>query len=376
VLLLGVLTTAPAQAAVAAPAPEEDAPPTGGIGLRLLDAPADSADDARARLYIIDHLAPGTRIERRIEVSNTTDSHETVALYAAAASIDDGAFVGASGDTANELSSWAVVTPGRSVIPAGGTLTATVAIDVPDDAAPGEQYGVIWAEVRSDQSDDNSGVIQVSRVGIRLYVSVGPGGAPAADFTIASLTAGRSPEGQPVVSALVRNTGGRALDMSGTLQLSDGPGALSAGPFPAELGRTLAIGDTHSVTITLDEVLPAGPWDAQLTLRSGLIERNAAATISFPGSGLAAPAPITEPETRPWLGIPAATGLILLVVAPVMIALWRRIRPSTHKRRDLSPTHEKNAPSCGLPRPSTSVISSSPRLDGLTARASSTHRAS
>ena len=101
--------------------------------------------------------------------------------------------------------------------------------------------------------------LQVSRVGIRLYLSVGPGGSPAADFTIDSLTAVRSPDGQPMVLATVHNTGGRALDMSGTLELSDGPGGLSAGPFPATLGTTLGIGDTEPVTIALDEADPHRP---------------------------------------------------------------------------------------------------------------------
>lgn len=325
VLLLGVLAAPPAQAAVVSPADQEDAAPTGGIGLRLLDAPTGAADDARARLYIVDHLAPGARIERRVEVSNTTDSPESVTLYAAAASIEDGSFVGASGSTANELSSWTTVTPGRSDVSGGGTLTATVVIDVPYDAAPGEQYGVVWAEVRSDQRDDSSGVVQVSRVGIRLYVSVGPGGAPAADFTITSLTAERSTTGIPAVSAVVRNTGGRALDMSGTLQLSGGPGALSAGPFPAELGRTLAIGDTHTVTISLDEMLPAGPWDARLTLRSGLVERNVEATITFPRSGLAAPVTITEPGSGPRLRVAATIALILLLVVYAVVTLRHRL---------------------------------------------------
>jgi hypothetical protein len=83
-----------------------------------------------------------------------------------------------------------------------------------------------------------------------------------------------------VVLATVHNTGGRALDMSGTLQLLAGPGGLSAGPFPVTLGTTLAIDDTEPVTIALDKRLPAGPWDARITLRSGLIERSARATIT------------------------------------------------------------------------------------------------
>jgi hypothetical protein len=317
--------------------------PAGGIGLRLVDAPAAARDDPRARLYIVDHLAPGAVIERRIEVSNTTGSAESIVLYAAAASIDDGLFVGAQGETANELSTWTALAPDRSDIPAGGTLMATVTITVPSDAAPGEQYGVVWAEARSDD-ESAGGVVQVSRVGIRLYVSVGPGGAPAADFTIESLTAGRSPNGQPTLSASVRNTGGRALDLTGTLQLSSGPGGLSAGPFPADLGRTLAIGDTQPITVSLDESLPAGPWDAEILLASGIIERRAEATITFPDSGLAAAVAPTASGSTPWwlLAAVAGLGLVLAIVASGLIRRRRR----GMEVRDRVATH---APARALP---------------------------
>jgi hypothetical protein len=208
-------------------------------------------------------------------------------------------------------------------VPAGGKVTATVTIHVPDDAPPGEQYGVVWAETRSSSKDDG-GVIQVSRVGIRLYVSVGTGGAPAADFTIDSLTAQRSPEGQPVVVASVHNTGGRALDMNGILELDDGPGGLSAGPFPATLGVTLGIDDTEPVTIVLDEQIPAGPWNARITLHSGLLDRTTSATITFPDSGSAAPV-MTTGQRPVWLSVVGAC-LIALVFVLLMLLLTRRWR--------------------------------------------------
>ena len=50
-------------------------------------------------------------------------------------------------------------------------------IAVPRDAAPGERYGVVWAEVRA-AAPAAGGITQVSRVGIRIYLSVGPGGRP------------------------------------------------------------------------------------------------------------------------------------------------------------------------------------------------------
>jgi len=340
-LALTAVAAAPAHAATeaTAPSPAAPAPPAGSIGLRLLDAPVAAADDPRARVYIVDHLAPGTVIERRIEVGNTTDSTVSIALYPAAATVEDGSFVGAADDTANELSTWTSVAPPAADVPAGGSAVATVRIAVPPDAPPGEQYGVVWAETRSEPAD-GGGVVQVSRVGIRLYVSVGPGGAPAAAFTIDSVTAERGPDGRPMVLATVHNTGGRALDMNGTLQLLAGPGVLRAGPFPATLGSTLAIGATEPVVIALDPQLPAGPWQAQITLRSGLLEGAAEATITFPDAG-AGPAVTTTSERPGWL-YPAIAGLALLllgVAAPLgMRGLRRRRRANARLADELVPS--------------------------------------
>jgi len=298
--------------------------PAAGLGLRLLDAPSGTANDPRAQLYIVDHLAPGTVIQRRIEVSNGAASPTPVVLYSAAATISGGSFLGAPGDTPNDLSTWTSVDPGTSTVPAGGNITATVTIAVPADAAPGEQYGVVWAEARVGPTNGGS-VTQVSRVGIRLYLSVGPGGAPPANFKVDSLTAERTADGRPFVRASVHNNGGRALDMFGTLELSGGPGGLSAGPFPASLGTTVAIGATESVTIVLDKQVPAGPWEAGLILHSGLLERRAQATITFPDAGSSPPVETKTPESG-WLYIAVAMLAILLLGTTA----WLQLR---HRRR-------------------------------------------
>jgi hypothetical protein len=321
---VSVSTAAPAAIARAAPVSGSRAAPAarahqataGGIGVQLLDVPLAAYDDPRARLYIIDHLHPGTTIHRRIEISNTTTSTVHIVAYPAAATISQGTFVGAAAHTPNELSTWTTVLPGASNIPAGGHAIATVSIAVPRNAPPGEQYGVLWAQTRSP-APAGGGITQVSRVGIRLYLSIGPGGAPASNFTITSLTGGRSPDGQPQVIASVHDTGGRALDMSGTLQLSAGPGGLSAGPFQANLGRTLAIGATEPITIVLDKQIPDGPWHALVTLRSGLLQRSARATISFPATGT---------PSSPYLAYLIIAGLVIFLLLGIVAARLRRRR--------------------------------------------------
>jgi hypothetical protein len=100
VAALAAVTLAAAAAAVAAPAASTAASSLavrtapGSIGLRLLDAPITQREDPRARIYVVDHLAPGTVIHRRVEVSNTSASTAGVVLYSAAASIAKGSFLG------------------------------------------------------------------------------------------------------------------------------------------------------------------------------------------------------------------------------------------------------------------------------------------
>jgi hypothetical protein len=284
---------------------------TGTIGLQLLDVPTTARLDPRARLYIVDHLAPGTTIHRRIGVSNTTPSTIHIALYPAAASIGKGVFTGAAGHTRNELTTWTSVSPGALEVRPGAHRVAVVTIAVPHDAAPGERYGAVWAEARSSPTTAG-GITEVSRVGVRLYLSVGPGGPPAANFTINSLVAKRSRDGRPLVLATVHNTGGRALDMNGTLRLLHGPGGLRAGPFPANLGVTLGIGETEAVTIPLDPQLPAGPWNARVTLRSGLLQRSNQTTLTFPATK-------TPSHAIVLLGALAA-ALLMLGIVGVLVA--------------------------------------------------------
>ena len=286
----------------------------GTLGLQLLDAPVAGRGDPRAQLYIVDHLPPGATIRRRVKLTNTTAASARVALYAGDAAIGRGAFLGAAGRGRGELSTWTSVAPRVARLRAGGSAIATVRIRVPADAAPGERYGIAWAEVRAASG---TGITQVSRVGIRLYVSIGPGAAPAADFAIDAVSAARSADGRPMVVATVRNTGGRALDMNGTVALARGPGGLSAGPFAAQLGTTLAIGATERVTTPLDRRMPAGPWTARVGLRSGLLERRASARITFPVPGAS--------SGPPWLALAGAFGALVAVVV-LLLRLVRRLR--------------------------------------------------
>lgn len=275
-LLAGIII--PASSALGAPSNQPTAD-SGGIGVRIVDVPADSRNDPLAFSYIVNRLAPGKSIQRRIEVSNNTRSAAAVAVYAAGASLRHGEFAFAPNHNKNELSSWTSLSQGLLRLQPGTRAFETVTIRVPKDASSGERYGVIWAEVSTSGS---GGVKLANRVGIRMYLSVGPGGAPPSNFVIRSLTARRSASGQPLVVARIHNSGRRTIAISGNLTLSNGPGGVRAGPFPVKLVMPLTPGASRSVTVRLDKRLPRGPWRAEMRLRGRLLQRVAVATITFP----------------------------------------------------------------------------------------------
>ena len=295
------------------------------VGIRLLEAPVERQGDPRAQLYVVDHVAPGTLLTRTFEVRNGGTAAE-IDLYAAAADTAEGGWSVADGRAQNDLTDWMTVTPARARLAAGQSTQATVEIRVPDDAAEGERYAAVLAELPGTPQP-GSQVTLNARVGIRVYLSVGPGGEPASDFDISTLTPQRLDDGTPVVTAQVTNTGGRALDLSGELELSGGPGGLRAGPFPVDI-RTLGIDATGDVSVTLDQALPVGPWQARLVMRSGRLEKAVEATITFPdAAGRVGPGVVAEPvplAQDPNVVIPIAIGLLVLALLMLLWLLLRR----------------------------------------------------
>jgi len=298
------------------------------VGIRIVDVPTTRTDDPRARQYIVDHLAPGSTITRRVEVSNDTAKSQVVQLYAGAASLVDGNIVFGEGRAASELTSWTTVNPPSVSLAAGAKTTAAVKIVVAANASAGERYGVVWAEL-PPAVPAGGGVTAVNRVGVRIYLSVGPGGEPASDFTITAVEASRAPDGNPVLTATVRNTGGRALDLSGDLRLTNGPGGLSAGPFTAKLGTTLGPNQAGPVSVGLDPAIPGGPWDARIVLRSGTTERDATAKVTFPAAPATAAGPVDAKSGSGGSSILpfALGGVLLIVVVVVATVLLRGRRP-------------------------------------------------
>jgi hypothetical protein len=306
--------------------------PDGSVGIRLLEASGNRRTDPRAWLYIVDHINPGTRIARRFEIRNTSSAPQRIKVYPGAAVIRRNTFMATQDRNPNELTSWISIDRPEIVAPPNSRIQLKATIKIPDSATKGERYGAIWAEVASPElrpgSDGNVQVI--NRVGIRVYLDVGPGGDPPSDFRIERLTPGRTEDGMPMVKATVENTGERALDLIGRLWLSDGPGGLNAGPFPAQVGTTVAPGGNAPVMVMLDRRLPDGPWRVRLALESGRIKHEVTGRLTFPRQPAAWGLPAILDSFTPW--IPAGLALLALLLAADLLLLTRRVRRRVYWR--------------------------------------------
>lgn len=329
--LPGVVGPGAAFASAAAP----PAPCPQGLGVGLADIPSQTGDP-RAQDYIVDHVAPGATFTRRFQVCNGTAAAVPVQLYAAAAVIAHGGFSVPEGRASNELSQWIAISPSQATIAPGERLIATATFTVPRGAVAGERYAALLAELPATAGP--TGVRLLQREGVRVYLDAGPGGDPVSDFAVDSLQAQRRADGTTAVLAVVHNTGHRAVDLHGSLQLSGGPGGLSAGPFAAQLGTTLKPGDSAPVTFVLDKAITGGPWHAVVDLVSGQLDRKATAALSFPLLAGAASVPVPAQALLPYQDrkvlVPIAAGLVVLLVvllvllASRVISVPRRARPT------------------------------------------------
>jgi hypothetical protein len=298
----------------------------GSFGVRLVDVPVSEEDNPRALRYIIDYLPTGTVIHRRILILNQEPRTARFSVYPDAARITRGLFAGYGGATRSELTGWISVRHPEVTLAAGASVMDMITIKVPRGAVRGEHYGVIWvqqaARARAAPSFGAFGVTEVSRVGVRVYLAVGRGGAPPTRFDIASIAGHRSASGRLVIVAHVNNTGGRAVDLNGSVRLTDGPGHTSSAPIPAQRIVTLAPGHSWNMTFAAPKSLPDGSWRATVTLVSGLSEAKATATIQVTPI-VAAQASLSAMQ---WIWLILGGLVLLLVVVMGWYALQHRRR--------------------------------------------------
>jgi hypothetical protein len=313
--LLSMLTLALALAAgIISPAASASASPTpgaGSFGVRLFDIPDGDAHNFRSMEYITDFLHPGSVISRRILAVNKEARTVRFTVYPDAAQITKGHFVGETGETRSELTTWIHVQHRVLVLRPGQKALDRITIRVPKVATRGEHYGVIWVQQSSVLRRTNGSQIrEVARVGVRIYLGIGRGGALPTQFRITALRGSATPAGRPAVVAHVTNTGGLAVDLGGTAVLSGGPGGATVGTVHEKQVLTLAPGQSGNVIFPEHKGLPDGPWHARVALVSGFTHASIASSVDFSGHP-------PGPGFLPWvLWVPGLIlGLLVLGLA-------------------------------------------------------------
>ncbi|WP_147944382.1 peptidase [Microbispora sp. CSR-4] len=321
IIASGLLALVSYAAAVSPAAAYDHEGEQGRFGIRLLEIPENRLDDPRSHAFIVDHVNPGTTFTRRLEVFSTSSEPRHVTVYPAAARVGNGGVTFAPGRAGNELTSWITLDRTEVDVPPHGHVPVTATVAVPPTASKGERYAVIWAEISSASPGPSGNIALVNRVGVRTYLDVGPGGDPPTSFRIGEVTAGRTDDGRPRLVAEVGNTGERAVDLEGEVRLSEGPSALSAGPFRSAGATTLPPGGHGQVAVLLGDDLPAGPWKFRFIVRSGRVSRTTTGTITFPAAGERAVA-----KGDPSVPVLAACAAAAIAAAILLVMNLRRFR--------------------------------------------------
>lgn len=310
-----------------------------GLGIRISGAPAERAEDPRARVAIVDSaIAGATSGSWRVELENDTPEPLTVEVFPTAARVEDGQFRIPATRIENDLTSWISLGHDQLTIPPRERREVEVRIQVEAGAAGGERFAAIVAE--PPPVDDGS-LAMINRVAARVYFGVEGASPLVSDFEVVEMSAGRDTSGQPHVVLDIRNTGDRTLEVSGDLRLTDGPAGLEAGPFAATDPALLGPEAPGQVRFLLDPQIPAGPWLARADLVSGVIERSAEATITFPDQAgdLSDPVTVTPIERQRRILLPLAVILFLVALLALLFVLFVRRR-----RKDEDGDHSPFAP--------------------------------
>ena len=102
---------------------------------------------------------------------------------------------------------------------------------------------------------------------------------------------------------------------------------LSAGPYPSwDCQNHPATSETGKVAVPLTEELPDGPWRAELLLRSGKVERTAAAEVVFPEPGSVVSLTLLRAwSDLTWYVVAAALMFAVFTVALALVVRRKRL---------------------------------------------------
>ncbi|MGW2569169.1 WxL protein peptidoglycan domain-containing protein [Streptomyces sp. NPDC001537] len=295
------------------------------LALFVAPAPAHAADNGSwsvypaaskvaARPYFYLSADPGTTIEDKVVVANTTGRPLSFRLYAADAynTPRDGGFaVRTVREKQRGVGAWAKPAKSRVTVPAHGKVTVPFTLHVPEGAEPGDHPGALVAlDERIDKGDGSLALGVQRAVAARVYLRVGGPTLPAIAVENVHIV-----HQQPLVPGLGDSTAtiSYTLHNTGNVTLDPKVELRATGLF----GRTLLARNLSRIP---SELLPGQrvhltePWRDAPQLDWGDVTLTASATDT------------RNSESASFLALPWAAALVLLAALVVGSALVIRAR--------------------------------------------------
>lgn len=157
---------------------------------------------------------------------------------------------------------WVKFEKPRYTIRAGETVRVNYTINVPEGAAPGGHYGVIFAESQADLSVSGGNIARNKRIGMPLYLTVNGTfrlGGSMGEVTTAPI------QSQPPVhsNVIVENTGNADFMMDATYRVKDVFGGLK---FTKQQDFIVLPDTKRNITLQWDNSPSFGLWRVESEL--------------------------------------------------------------------------------------------------------------
>ena len=156
-----------------ASSPDRSPAVPGSVGIRLVAVAGASPRNPLASSYVVERLAPGRGSLAKWR-STTTPIGAWMFRCIRPLRPSCGAISSSRrAEAETSFSRWTSVSQDVVHLGRGSEAFETLTINVPSSASSGERFAVLWAEVSAPPA---GGITLVNRVGVRMYLSIGPGG--------------------------------------------------------------------------------------------------------------------------------------------------------------------------------------------------------
>ena len=356
-LVVSLLFVTVTMSAVEVGAQQTDSAGQVGFGIRPVTA---NPLEPMSFGFFVNSIEPGDEVAEQARVFNEGSDPVRLLIHVtdATTAINGGTAFGNGPESQTQAASWISLDVSELDLQPGETQIIEFAIDVPEDAEPGEYIAGLVVQAKPEDIENSEdvgtqfGVNVIYRVGVAVVIDVP--GPRVTDLTVADLRIRDITDEGTLLSVGVENTGNVMVRGTGSFTLTGGAGdAIATLPITID---TVLPGDLGLFLVPFPEILPDGDYQLAASIDYQAVfgdpEQKSVAfgpiTASIvdgvPSDASATNYPETQPVTPPTLAsedtsgetrlilyVSAAAALVLLVAGAAL--LWARRR--TKRERTL-----------------------------------------